>query len=60
MMNWIIVEINGEGTKRALEGEYTNYDEACEVQEALEWLHDENCYLIYTNDEWVYEGEKNA
>ena len=39
-----------------LNGEYT-YAEACEVQEAMEWLHDENSYMIYSNDEWVYEVE---
>ena len=26
----------------------------------MEWLHDENSYLIYTNEEWVYECENNA
>lgn len=60
MMNWIVVEINAEGEKRVLEGEYTTYAEACEAQEALEWLHDENAYLLYTNNEWMYECEKNA
>ncbi len=60
MMNWIVIEINADGEKRALDGEYTNYEDACEVQEAMEWLHDENSYLIYTNDEWVYECENNA
>lgn len=60
MMNWIVIEINADGEKRALDGEYANYEEACEVQEAMEWLHDENSYLIYTNDEWVYECENNA
>ena len=60
MMNWIVIEINADGEKRVLDGEYANYEEACEVQEAMEWLHDENSYLIYTNEEWVYECENNA
>lgn len=60
MMNWIVIEINADGEKRVLDGEYTNYEDACEVQEAMEWLHDENSYLIYTNEEWVYECENNA
>ena len=56
MRNWMVIEVNFEGEKRALEGLYT-HDEACEVQEAMEWLHDDNCYLLYTADEWVYECE---
>ena len=59
MMNWIVIEVDFEGAKRPLDGEYATYEEACEVQEAMEWLHDENSYLIYTNDEWVYECENN-
>lgn len=31
MMNWIVIEINADGEKRALDGEYTNYEDACEV-----------------------------
>lgn len=56
-MNWIVIEINGNCDKRVLDGEYATYGEACEVQEAMEWLHDENSYLIYTVDEWMYEME---
>lgn len=59
MEKWIVIEINFDGKKRALDGEYTAYEEACEVQEAMEWLHDENSYLIYTNDQWVYECENS-
>ena len=57
MANWIVIEINFNGDKRVLDGEYATWEEACEVQEAMEWLHDENSYLIYTNDEWMYEME---
>ena len=57
MSNWVVIEIKFDGSKRMLDGEYANYDEACEVQEAMEWLHGENAYLIYTADEWMYEVE---
>ncbi len=56
MNKYVVVEVNFNGDKRVLNGEYT-YAEACEVQEAMEWLHDENSYMIYSNDEWVYEVE---
>ena len=58
MMNkWIVVEVKFNGSKRVLDGEYDVWDDACEVQEAMEWLHDENAYLIYMVDEWMYEVE---
>lgn len=57
MNNYVVIEINDKGEKRMLDGEYATWEEACEVQEAMEWLHDENGYLIYTNDEWMYEVE---
>lgn len=46
MKIWAVVEIHFDGSKRVLDGRYATWDEACEVQEAMEWLHDENCYLI--------------
>ena len=57
MNKYVVIEINAEGEKRMLDGEYDTWEEACEVQEAMEWLHDENSYLIFTNDEWMYEVE---
>ena len=57
MTSYIVIEIKDNGAKRMLDGEYTNYSDACEVQEAMEWLHDENSYLIYTLNQWVYECE---
>ena len=57
MKNWIVIEINFKGEKKVLNGEYATWTEACEVQEAMEWLHDENSYLIMRVDEWVYERE---
>ena len=58
MRNWMVIEVSFEGAKRALEGLYT-HEEACEVQEAMEWLHDENSYLLYTAEEWVCECENS-
>lgn len=57
MNKYVVVEIKFDGSKRMLNGEYATRKEACEVQEAMEWIHDENSYLIYTNDEWMYECE---
>ena len=57
MSKWVVVEVKFDGSKRVLEGEYSTWAEACEVQEAMEWLHDENSYLVFTNDEWMYEVE---
>ena len=57
MSKWMVVEIRFDGSKRILNGEYNTKEEAQEVQEAMEWLHGENCYLIYTCDEWIYEVE---
>jgi hypothetical protein len=57
MSKWVVVEVKFDGSKRVLDGEYDIWDDACEVQEAMEWLHDENSYLIYTNNEWMYEVE---
>ncbi len=57
MNKWLVVEINFDGEKRLIGAEYDVKDDAMEVQEAMEWLHDENCYLIYTCDEWMYEVE---
>ena len=58
MKNNMVIEFKDNGEKRALNGLYT-YDEACEVQEAMEWLHDENSYLIYTAEEWIMECENS-
>ena len=57
MSKYVVIETRFDGSKRMLTGEYDTYMEAVEVQSAMEWLHDENTYLIYTNDEWVYECE---
>ena len=57
MSNYIVIEINFEGQTRVLEGEYPTWEEACEVQEAMEWLHGENSYLITTQDAWMYDHE---
>ena len=57
-MKYVVIEIDFDGNKRILDGMYT-YDDACEVQESMEWLHDENSYLIYSADEWVYECENS-
>ena len=57
MSKWVVVEVKDDGSKQALDGEYDIWDDACEVQEAMEWIHDENCYLIYSADLWVYECE---
>ena len=46
MAKWIVIERNADGQERALADLYENYEDACEVQEAMEWLHDENSYLI--------------
>lgn len=46
MTNWIVIEIDNNGNKRALSGVYTDWEDACEVQEAMEWLHDDMAYLI--------------
>lgn len=56
MINYMVIEVKFNGEKRALEGMYT-YDEACEVQEAMEILHSENSYLIYSYDQWMLESE---
>lgn len=50
-MKYVVVEITFYGDKRALNG-YYSWDEACEVQEAMEWLHDWNSYLIYSVEDW--------
>lgn len=57
MMNWVVVEVKSDGSKRLLDGEYLAHEDACDVQEAMEWLHDENGYLVYTADEWMHEVE---
>ena len=57
MSKWVVVEVKFDGSKRVLAGEYGTWAEACVVQEAMEWLHDENSYLVFTNDEWMYEVE---
>ena len=57
MSNYIVIEISFEGKIRALEGDYSTWEEACEVQEAMEWLHGENSYLITTQDAWMYDHE---
>lgn len=57
-MRYVVIEIDFDGNKRILDGMYT-YDDACEVQESMEWLHDENSYLIYSADEWVCECENS-
>lgn len=51
-MKYIVIELNFEGKTRVLPGEYETWVEACEVQEAMEWLHDENSYLISTTLQW--------
>ena len=56
-MKWMLIEIKNNGEKVALPHEYDTYDEACEVQEMKEDLNPWNGYLIYTDDEWVYEME---
>ena len=57
MRNWIIVEVNDNGDKMALEGEFTTWEDACRVQENLEEMNPDKCYLLYTCDEWMYECE---
>ena len=59
MDKWLVIEVNFNGEKRALEDEYNTYGEACEAQEAMEWMHDENSYLVYRSDDWVYECENS-
>lgn len=56
MINYMVIEVKFNGEQRALEGMYT-YDEACEVQEAMEILHSENSYLIYSYDQWMLDCE---
>ena len=55
MEKWIVVEFNFEGKARVLNGVYTDWGEAAEVVEAMEWLHDENAYMIFTEEEWKEE-----
>ena len=57
MANYMVIEVKFNGEKRALEGMYT-YEEACEVQEAMEILHGENSYLIYSYDQWMLDCEQ--
>lgn len=57
MSKWIVIEVKDDGSQRALDGLYDEWADACEVQEAMEWIHDENSYLIYSADSWVYECE---
>lgn len=57
MINSMVIEVKFNGEKRVLEGMYT-YEEACEVQEAMEILHSENSYLIYSYDQWMLDCEQ--
>lgn len=56
METYIVVEYRMDGTTRVLKGSYI-WDEACEVQEAMEVIHPWNAYLIFTPDEWARERE---
>lgn len=57
MNKWIVIEIKADGSKRIVGREYDTYADACEVQEAMEWIHTDKSYLIFTVDEWIVECE---
>lgn len=57
MSKWIIVEVHTNGKKVALPTEYDKYEDACTEQEIFEDVNPHKAYLIYTNDEWMYEVE---
>lgn len=55
---WVVVEFKAEGGTRKVGKAYDTWEDACEVQEAMETLHSENAYLIYTEDEWQWNEQK--
>lgn len=57
MNAYIIIAIEDNGTKNPVDMEFAEYDNACIMQEILETLCPECGFLIYTNDEWMYEVE---
>lgn len=60
MSKWILIEIDDNGKKVALPTEYEKYNDAYGDLEMLEGENPDKCYLIYSNDEWVTECERNA
>lgn len=54
---WIVVEFEDNGKTRKVGKAYETWEEACEVQEAMETLHDDKSYLIYTEDEWQWNEQ---
>lgn len=58
MNSYIVIEVNNYSKKAiASATDYPTWELACEEQEALEEQHTENCYLVYSVDEWMYECE---
>lgn len=60
MKTYIIIAIDNNSNKTAINMEFSTWDNACTVQEALETVCDDFVFLIYTADEWMYECENNA
>lgn len=60
MNAYMIIAIEDNGTKTAVNLDFTEYDNACTIQEILEILCPDIGFLIYTADEWIHECEMNA
>jgi len=57
MEKWIVVEFNDMGDARVVSARYDTWEDACKVQNAMEMLHCENAYMIYTEDEWQWNKQ---
>ena len=57
MNAYIIIAIDNNGTKTPIDMEFTTWENACTLQEILENACEDFGFLIFTNDEWMYECE---
>ena len=60
MNAYIIIAIDNNGTKTAIDMEFATWENACTMQEILETACEDFGFLIYTADEWVHECEMSA
>lgn len=60
MNAYIIIAIDNNGIKTAIDMECTTWENACILQEALENACGDYAYLIYSIDQWVQECERDA
>lgn len=57
MNAYMIIAIEENGKKAPVNLEFSNYNNACIMQETLETLCPALCFLVYTTDAWMYETE---